>query len=164
MLTKDERKKIIQLLGMLGSDHDGEVLNAARLAHKLLGYHNLSWYELMNGSASTVRGDANLAAGGEEEGEKEFTRKDLEDAYHRGFRDGVKSRQEARLSWKRWAAYAVNEEQDNLSEWEYTFFSDFAQGRYNTPTEKQRVIFVRVAERLDLVLPESPLPDPELPF
>ena len=32
------------------------------------------------------------------------------------------------------------------------------------PTAKQHAIFSRVAERLDLVLPESPLPEPELPF
>ena len=35
--------KLAKLCGMFGSDHDGEVINAARAAHKLLLQNGYSW-------------------------------------------------------------------------------------------------------------------------
>ena len=38
--------KLAKLLGMLGSHHDGEVLNAARQAHKTVTNAGLTWREV----------------------------------------------------------------------------------------------------------------------
>jgi hypothetical protein len=40
---------LAKLLGMLGSSHESEVVNAAAAATKLLRQHGLSWAELANG-------------------------------------------------------------------------------------------------------------------
>jgi hypothetical protein len=38
-----ERQRLGRLLGMLGSDHDGEVINAAKLADQMVRKHGLTW-------------------------------------------------------------------------------------------------------------------------
>ena len=42
-LTAELRARIARLLGMCGSDHDGEVLNAARMADRLVRGLGLTW-------------------------------------------------------------------------------------------------------------------------
>jgi hypothetical protein len=47
--------QLVKLLGMLGSDFDGEVLVAARKAHALLVSNDWTWPQLLaNGSASAL--------------------------------------------------------------------------------------------------------------
>lgn len=41
--------RLAQLMGMTGSVHDGEAINALRLANKWLAEHKLTWAELLNG-------------------------------------------------------------------------------------------------------------------
>lgn len=48
MAAKLDRPRLVKVLGMLGSRHDGEVLAAARLAQYMLGQAKLSWAELLN--------------------------------------------------------------------------------------------------------------------
>ncbi len=47
MSAKLDRKRLVKVLGMLGSRHDGEVLSAARLAHAMLSQAKTSWHELL---------------------------------------------------------------------------------------------------------------------
>jgi hypothetical protein len=42
------RLRLSRLLGMLGSAHDGEALNAARLADKLVRGAGLTWHEVLS--------------------------------------------------------------------------------------------------------------------
>jgi hypothetical protein len=152
---------------MLGSDHEGEIVNAARLATKLVKSWNSTIAEVLNFNAPPPGGTQTLAGGGVG-GKKTFTQKDLDDAYHRGFTAGVKSgasaTKSANRTWKQWAKDRVNDDAELLSQWEYEFFTDFAGGRFATPTVKQRAIFLRVAGRLDLEPPESTDPQTEVPF
>ena len=174
MNTADVRERIIQLMGMTGSFHDGEVLNAVRLARKLVLENKLTWRGLLSGSATTQKGDTPSAEAWEE-GERYDEGYDAgfkygfevggqnadQDAYSRGFDEGVKyqmanTRQIGAVkSWKQWAKEIIANEEDNLTEWEITFFGDFSVGRYAVPSDKQRAIFVRVGERLGIALPES---------
>ena len=48
MAAKLDRVRLVKVLGMLGSHHDGEVLAAARLAQYMLGQAKMSWAELLN--------------------------------------------------------------------------------------------------------------------
>lgn len=48
----DNLTKLSRVLGMLGSQHDGEVLNAARLAERIRNEMNLSWGVLLMKSAT----------------------------------------------------------------------------------------------------------------
>jgi hypothetical protein len=44
--------ELLPSLGMVGSDHDGEALNAARAADKLIKEHNLTWAEALSSNGS----------------------------------------------------------------------------------------------------------------
>lgn len=46
-LTANDRSTLVKLLGMVGSAHDGEVITAARKAHKLLAAKGFTWSELL---------------------------------------------------------------------------------------------------------------------
>jgi hypothetical protein len=46
-MSKLDRKRLVKVLGMLGSRHDGEALNAARTAHAMLSQANMSWNDLL---------------------------------------------------------------------------------------------------------------------
>jgi len=48
MPTKLDRVRLVKVLGMLGSRHDGEVLAAARLAQYMLGQSKTTWAELLD--------------------------------------------------------------------------------------------------------------------
>jgi hypothetical protein len=39
--------RLVKLLGMMGSDHDGEVINAAKAAHRLLQSRGLTWSDVV---------------------------------------------------------------------------------------------------------------------
>lgn len=171
-LTDKSRLRLIQLLGMLGSGHEGEMVNAARLVVRFMNDHKLYWGDAIaerikvsvNGSASTSLGAANRAAGEAErqqayqEGFDKATKlaaAALGREYDRGFNDGVNSHKAAKRdrSWKLWAADRLNEDEDCLSDWEIKFFGDFSNGRYAVPTVKQRAVFERVAARLGIEHP-----------
>lgn len=47
MLSTPDTQKLAKLLGMLGSAHDGEALNAARKAHQLVIRHGASWSDVV---------------------------------------------------------------------------------------------------------------------
>lgn len=46
-LPKDATERLSRLLGMTGSAHDGEALNAIRMANALLRKHRTSWAEIL---------------------------------------------------------------------------------------------------------------------
>jgi hypothetical protein len=57
MLTTAERKRLVALLGMLGSNSEGERDNAARMAEAFRRQHGVTWTDLVNGKAVTVSGN-----------------------------------------------------------------------------------------------------------
>jgi len=52
LLDADQGKRLANLLGMMGSSHDGEALNAARLADRLVRARGLTWHEVINALAA----------------------------------------------------------------------------------------------------------------
>jgi hypothetical protein len=47
MSAKLDRRRLVKVLGLLGSRHDGEVLNAARAAHALMSQAKMRWEDLL---------------------------------------------------------------------------------------------------------------------
>lgn len=47
LLDADDATRLARLLGMLGSAHDGEVLNAARMADRFVRERGLTWSQLI---------------------------------------------------------------------------------------------------------------------
>lgn len=167
------RERLIQLLGMLGSAHDGEVLNAGRLAQRFISDHKLTWEEIVNSSATTQTGAANRAAREEgrqegyrqglEEG-KQFTAEDRRNEYVRGFHDGVNSIEEPppddtsapeALDYAAFSELMNEHYHHRLTNWENEFFQNFSENAWTFATPKQAAIFVRVAQKLNLALPEG---------
>ena len=46
-----DRNRLAKLLGMMGSEHDGEVINAARQADKLVKTASLTWRDVVSPAA-----------------------------------------------------------------------------------------------------------------
>lgn len=175
MFTEKRKKKVVQLLGMLGSFHDGEVLNAARLAHKEMINGNMRWEDLFNGHAPADLWGANPAEReeGREEGYKEgfeaglnksdvLHEAELEQEYKRGFDAGVKSAKAKKVkmplddpAWKDFARMIYDEHEAYLTAWERDFVISFATGVRFVPTERQYAIFCRLAKKLRIALPAA---------
>jgi hypothetical protein len=47
--------RLAHICGMFGSDHDGEVVNAARLADRLVRERGLSWSQVIEARAATLQ-------------------------------------------------------------------------------------------------------------
>jgi hypothetical protein len=152
MLTPDKRTRLIQLLGMIGSHHDGEALNAARLAQRLIGAEAMTWEEVFNGV-----GGGN-GSGRPPSGDL------ISKAYHKGhadgFRDGLAKghatatvkRTPAASGWQALAQMLLDNYQ--LTEWETGFCESFLTRGFDTPTEKQHGVFERICRKFDQELPE----------
>jgi hypothetical protein len=50
-LTPAFADKLVKVLGMLGSDHDGEVATAGRMAHSMLKAEGLTWGDVITPAA-----------------------------------------------------------------------------------------------------------------
>jgi hypothetical protein len=46
-LNTDTRLRLVRLLGMCGSDHDAEVVTAARMANRLVRDNGVTWHEVI---------------------------------------------------------------------------------------------------------------------
>jgi hypothetical protein len=46
-LNAATRLRLARLLGMIGSGHDGEALNAARMADRLVRHHGITWLDVI---------------------------------------------------------------------------------------------------------------------
>ena len=53
-LSDKDRNKLLKLLAMFSSNHDGEVNNAARMAHELMKRNKLDWADLIATSHETA--------------------------------------------------------------------------------------------------------------
>jgi hypothetical protein len=51
-----DRERLARLLGMLGSDHDGEALAAARMAERLRRQAGTTWFEILASPAPAQHG------------------------------------------------------------------------------------------------------------
>jgi hypothetical protein len=50
-----DRNRLAQVLGMLGSAHDGEALNAARLASKMIRDAGLTWFDVLSVQSREIK-------------------------------------------------------------------------------------------------------------
>ena len=140
-VTPEKRQRLAQLLGMMGSAFDGEALNAARKAQQLLHAERTTWHEVLNGGH-----DKSVELG----------RLAFKEGYDEGYKCGL-----AEASWKAartstWPGLARELRDmhfDKLTPWEKNFVQGFCDRGWDTPTDKQRKIFERIANKLELDLP-----------
>ena len=53
-MSLKEYEQFIKLMGMTSSQHDGEALNAMRLAWSLMAKHNIGWEEILRGKVTVT--------------------------------------------------------------------------------------------------------------
>jgi hypothetical protein len=160
MLPEKDLTRLARLLGMLGSNHDGEVASAGRMAHRLVATHKLSWDELLKNGTQPGSVD------------KLYTQDDIVASYNAGLHEGMKqgmdqaraaeavakfrSTNQYRRSlapWRAWCQDALDEAADDLSEWEYGFLESFIQRGFDTPTPKQEAVMRRIATKIGIAPP-----------
>jgi hypothetical protein len=136
----EKRRKLIALLGMIGSVHDGEVLNAAKMAQRLLGSMGLSWEEAFGNSSG---------------GESRSYQDGYNDGYRRGLAEGhaTATVRPKPATWNGFARNLLRDYSDDMSDWENGFVESFVERGWSQPTPKQRAVFERIADKLDLDLP-----------
>lgn len=150
-MSPEKRIRLIQLLGMMGSDHDGEKLNAARLVMRLLGEEGLTWQEVFKG----IPGHSNNSSA------------EIDRAYNRGFSEGhsrgytkglaeghAKSPVRRVVTWVGFARELLTDYEDDLTDWEQGFLENYTSRGWPQPSPKQRAVFERIAEKLDLECPD----------
>lgn len=59
-IQKRDVERLERILGLLGSDHDGERASAAQAASALIGKHKLSWRDVIEGRALGAKAAAAL--------------------------------------------------------------------------------------------------------
>jgi len=137
-----QRTRLIRLLGMIGSAHDGEVLNAARAASRYLKEIGMTWEEALTGH-----------------GYDESAMQDMANqAFQSGYQDGhVAGAAAARAyrppNWRGFCTILVDEYWDAMTDWERGFVQSFIERGYGRPTPKQQAVFERMAAALQIQTP-----------
>jgi hypothetical protein len=142
------RERLAQLLGMLGSDHDGEVLNAARLAAREVRNAGATWPQLLAEDRIAVEAARQLLL------ENEDLRKEIARLHAAGaFRprppqpwEGSQSASEAIDNLLLW--------EEHLSPWEIQFLNSLLRrsGRF---TPRQREVLASVGKKVDRCIRSS---------
>lgn len=142
--TDGHLKRLIAIAGMLGSDHDGERANAARLATLELRRLGLTWAELVTRAFSALPAPAaQVPLRGFQEGWEP----------QRAPRQHTPGRRTARkdgISLWEFVRYATLHK-ERLEPWDIGFLNTFLTiGPKCTATEAQWRQVVRIAEKLNL--------------
>jgi hypothetical protein len=140
------RKRLIQLLGMTGSVHDGEALNALRLASKLMAEAGIGWSDLIGTGRWS---DDDMARCASEAYQKGFLEARQQGAVLRKTRGGdfaPVNGSAGAASYAEFAEIMLDGYDDCLSDWERSFCESWLNKRYQ-PTEKQMAIFRRMAQK-----------------
>lgn len=121
-ISPTDRSKLAALLGMMGSDHDGEALNAARFAAKMVRNLNMTWEELLSPATQQIVVHPFY--------------------YHR-------PEPALRRPWQVMAAKILASHEFLLSEWETTFLTSISH-RTSPLTSKQQASFDRILSKVNL--------------
>lgn len=151
-LLPDQRARLTKLLGKTGSDADAEALMALRYAQRLMKEAGVTWDETLNGTGMPSYLEGFLK--GHREG--------FSEGYAKGLKEGKNSPRARPRAWRD-AVDEMLRETGSLTEWEEKFLQSFRYRRWHTPSAKQRAILARIAEKLDVELPDEE-PGPEPPF
>jgi hypothetical protein len=149
-LTEDQLRRLARLLGMMGSHHDGEILNAAKAAQKFLvaSLGSTAWEEVLlhNNGARWTDDDVRAA---------------IDAAYKQGYAareadakdEAIKALADADTC-PAFAALCLAKHKHLLTAWEIEFCESWAtKSEHLMPTDKQIAVFQRLARKVKLTPP-----------
>ena len=154
-LSEDDQKRLAKLLWMMTSNHDGEVLNAARMASRFVAGLGYTWDEVLGGNGATA-----TASNGKTFTEDEVAQL-VKRSYDYGYEEGQKIHKPGFKSvvpsnpWKAFAVECLDDQKHRLTAWEVDFCESWVERPFPHPTPKQRAIFERLADRFDMELPDD---------
>jgi hypothetical protein len=141
-----DRARLAKLLGMLGSDHEGERANAARLASEMVRTASTTWKDIVNGGQVAIEAARRLLV--ENDGlREEITR----------LRTNVVSRAPepwASAECARDTVEALLLWPVHITDWERRFLESLL-ARTRRPTSKQYACLVAIGEKVDHVIRSS---------
>lgn len=151
VLSEDDVTRLVKLLGMMGSTHDGEVRNAAQLAQRLVASLGLTWEDVFAGNG-----------GGYSE---EKVAQLVKDSFDYGFEKGRAQALNDKLrvpqklgeelgSWRFLTRALLDDYRSRLTPWEVDFCEGFLDRGWPRPTPKQQAVFEKIANKCNLELPE----------
>lgn len=154
--------KLIKILGMTGSSHDGEALVALRMAQKLMAAHGKTWKDLIGKPQAQQQGWTGGAgwdpfAHAREKAQREAQRQREREEYARA-RENAHAREQARqqegereqddAALKRYVIAMAAQHPHLTTDWEKDFLESFKiRPDEWGMTDKQRAIFVRMHDR-----------------
>src|SRR5215813_13359059 len=130
-----DRSRLAQLLGMLGSDFDGEVINAGRLADRMLKEAGVTWPEALDAERVAVEAARVLLADNEQ---LQTENRQLQAELVRLRRPPLPTSWVLPQTPGEQTAQAI-EWTGILNDWERSFVNDLS-GRWQPPTERQRQV------------------------
>ena len=131
-----DRSRLAQVLGMMGSAHDGEALNAAMVAVRMLKEAGLTWPQVLDGGQERVAVEATRVLLAENE-QLQLENRELQEELARlppvppkvlGLPRTPSEQIAQAIEWT-----AV------LTDWEREFVADM-HGRWRPPTERQQEV------------------------
>lgn len=127
-MIEADRDKLVKILRMFSSDHDGEVASAARRAHKMVKDRMLDWEDLI---IPIQRSDARQDRSWKQQWHQEEAHEDDDEA-------GL--------------IHKCSELNMSLSEWEQEFISSISESivEWGRLTAKQRSVLDRIVNKLKL--------------
>lgn len=129
-LDQRDRERLIKLLGMIGSSADGEALNAARLANKLVQDRGLTWAAVLNGKAIP-------------QPQTTWTWTPP--------RPPPPPPQPSGLRWRTIAEFILEYKIDFINEWEEHFLESILHRTYDL-SDKQRATLVKIGEKCGIIV------------
>lgn len=144
-LLHDQRTRLTKLLGMTGSTHDGEALNALRHAQRLMKEAKVNWEDTLHGNGLlTYR-----------EGFQEGRTAGFEEGYAKGYREGQNAPRARPQAWQGVVREMLEEHADDLNDRETEFLESFRRRSWHTPTERQRAWITSIANKLGVEIPDT---------
>ena len=148
--------RLIKILGMTGSTHDGEALSALRMAQKLMAANGKTWKDLI-GAPQPQQGAAGAGwdpfAHAREKAQREAQRQREREEYARA-RENDHASEQARqreineAGLKHACLRMLDEFPQLLTDWEKEFLESFKdRPDWWSMTEKQRAVFERILAR-----------------
>lgn len=136
MLGAEDRDRLVKILGMTGSSHDGEALAALRKAQSIMERAHIGWKDLLAGQAA---GQAHRRP----QPERSSPTDDFWRRYHSYPTPEIEALRKA--GSEALAAYPFI-----LSEWERNFLSDWEDKPESwSMSEKQTAVFQRIRLKLE---------------